>query len=227
MLLHSTGVTWDEKSLLRRYGFLRRIQSGVELRLLYYPYWLLELRGHAHWRLFGARPLAMFLVADALSGRCLQVNAPPELTTERIRPEVAPLPGETPFIPATLEGDSLSLNNINVHVVRPLCDRKTVQQQAETFALAAWRRRCNLPLGPQANISCTGAAAVLLHKPFWLLTAQPTIKNNGNKPFVFNASTGLGGVSEYWNVVEYIMTLDGNASAKRTGHPEPQLDLSA
>lgn len=124
-------------------------------------------------------------------------------------------------------GGFLSLNNINVHVVRPLCDRKTVQQQAETFALAAWRRRCNLPLGPRANISCTGAAVVLLHKPFWLLTAQPTIKNNGNKLFVFDASTGLGGVSEYWNVVEYIMTLDGNASAKRTGHPEPQLDLSA
>lgn len=60
MLLHSTGVTWDEKSLLRRYSFLRRIQSGVELRLLYYPYWLLELRGHAHWNSSARAPWLCF-----------------------------------------------------------------------------------------------------------------------------------------------------------------------
>lgn len=226
MTLRSTGVTWNEESLTRRYGFLRRIRNDVSLELIFYPYWLIELHGRAVWRLFGARPLAMLVAADARSGRCLRISTPPVLFMERLRPAATALLGQSPFFPAGLEGQH-ALNNVNAHVVRPLCDRKTVQNSAETFALAAWHRRCNLPLGPRADISCTDSTAVLLHKPFWIMTARPSAEDGRNKLFVFDASTGLGGVSEYWNVVEYVMGLESNAQAEDSKTHDRQLDLSA
>lgn len=226
MILRSTGVTWNEESLTRRYGFLRRIRNDVSLELIFYPYWLIELHGRAVWRLFGARPLAMLVAADARSGRCLRISTPPVLFMERLRPAATALSGQSPFFPAWLEGQH-ALNNVNAHVVRPLCDRKTVQNSAETFALAAWRRRCNLPLGPRADISCTDSTAVLLHKPFWIMTARPATEDGRNKLFVFDASTGLGGFSEYWNVVEYVMSLESNAQAEDSKTHDRQLDLSA
>lgn len=226
MLLRSTGVTWNEERLARRYGFLRRMRNDVSFELIYYPYWVLELHGKAVWHLFGARPLAMLIAADARSGRCLQISAPPVLTTERLRPAATDLPEQSPFFPARLEGN-VPENDVRAHVVRPLRNRKTVQGSAEAFALAAWRRRCNLPLGPRADISCTDSAAVLLHKPFWLMRARPTVKDSRNKLFVFDASTGLGGVSEYWNVVEYVMALDKPAPAEAPELQAGRLDLSA
>ena len=227
MTLRSTGVTWDEESLTRRYGFLRRVRNEVSFKLVFYPYWVLELHGRAIWRLFGARPLAMLVVADARSGRCLQISAPPVLTMERLRPATTALSKQSSFFPAGLEGQHVPSKDVRAHVVRPLCDRKAVQNNAETFALAAWRRRCNLPLGPRADISCTDSTAVLLHKPFWIMTAQSNVKNGRNKLFVFDASTGLGGVSEYWNVVEYIMALDQDAPAGISELQNGRLDLSA
>ena len=226
MILRSTGVTWNEESLTRRYGFLRRIRNDVSLELIFYPYWLIELHGSAVWRLFGARPLAMLVAADARSGRCLRISTPPMLFMERLSPAATALSGQSPFFPAGLEGQH-ALNHVNAHVVRPLCDRKTVQNSAETFALAAWRRRCNLPLGPCADISCTDSTAVLLHKPFWIMTARPAAEDGRNKLFVFDASTGLGGVSEYWNVVEYVMSLESKAPAEDSKTHDRQLDLSA
>ena len=226
MTLRSTGVTWDEESLTRRYGFLRRIRNDVSLELIFYPYWLIELHGRAVWHLFGARPLAMLVAADARSGRCLRISTPPMLFMERLSPAATDFAEQSPFFPAGLEGQH-SLKNVNAHVVRPLCDRKTVQNSAETFALTAWHRRCNLPLGPRADISCTDSTAVLLHKPFWIMTARPAAENGRNKLFVFDASTGLGGVSEYWNVVEYVMSLESNAPAEDTKTHDRQLDLSA
>lgn len=50
ILLNSTRVEWDENRLARRYAFFRRLRGRVRLDLLYYPYWLAELRGRAKWR---------------------------------------------------------------------------------------------------------------------------------------------------------------------------------
>ena len=226
-VLLSTGVTWDEDSLARRYGFVRRIRDEVRFELIYCPYWLFELHGQAHWRLFGARSLAMLVASDARSGRCLRVSAPPVLVTERLLPASAVFCESGPFLPARLKGPHVPEKDVRAHVVRPLCDRKTGQSNAEAFALAAWRRRCNLPLGPRADILCASNAATLLHKPFWIMTSLSPAASGRNKLFIFDASTGLGGVSDYWNVVEYVLSLNAGSAEQC---PEPQavrLDLSA
>lgn len=207
--LHSTGVEWDEERLARRYAFLRGIRSEVRLDLLYYPYWLLELRGRAAWRFFGEKPVDMLLISDGRSGHCRRISAPPALREERLHPVETDAPEKGSFLPARLEKPescgSSGARDARAHVAPALLGEEEATREAESFALKAWTRRCNLPLGPRAELACTERKAVFLHKPFWIMTPDRNAEPRGGKLFIFDASTGLGGLSEYWSIAEYIM----------------------
>lgn len=200
--LCSSGLEWDEESLVSRYAFLRRRRSEVSLDLLYYPYWLFHVRGTAAWRFFGHRPLEMLLVVDARSGRCQRVSSVPRFYEEKLLFEQEG--AEEAFLPVTLEAEN-GTRRLSAHVAPFLLDGKMAEQSAETFALASWGRRCNLPLSPRADISCTEKNSFFLYKPFWIMRPNSSGTQDKEKMFVFDATTGLGGVSEYWNVVEYIL----------------------
>lgn len=210
MLLSSTGVAWDEERLAGRYAFFRKLRDKVSLRLIYYPYWLMEPHGTATWRFFGTKPVAMLMVTDARSRRCLRISAPPLLKEERLLPAEAS--EKTPFFPAVLENESFSLK-VQAHIAPALYEEESAKRQAEDFALKAWNRKCNLPLGPRAALACTDIAATFLYKPFWLMTTEEKTQDGRDKLFIFDASTGIGGLSEYWNVAEYAMALPGGVSA--------------
>lgn len=206
ILLNSPRVEWDENRLARRYAFFRRRRGRVRLDLLYYPYWLAELRGRAKWRFFGERPLVLLLAVDARSGRCLRISAPPALREESLVP-AGTVKGEG-FFPAVLEGAGDS-RTVQAHVAGNHIGEECAKRAAETFALSAWGRRCNLPLGPRADIVCTDRQIALLHKPFWIMTPDGDAEQRKEKLFIFDASTGLGGLSESWNIAEYVMELRG------------------
>ncbi len=207
--LSSTGVAWDEERLAGRYAFFRKLRDKVSLRLIYYPYWLMELHGTATWRFFGTKPVAMLLVADARSGRCLRISAPPMLKEERILP--AESSGTEAFVPACVKNEDFSLS-VSTHIAPAVQDEESVKRQAEDFALKAWNRKCNLPLGPRATLACTNIVTTFLYKPFWLMTTEEKTKDGKDRLFIFDASTGIGGLSEYWNVAEYVMALPGGTS---------------
>lgn len=185
---------------------LPQTAGRVRLDLLYYPYWLAELRGRAKWRFFGERPLVLLLAVDARSGRCLRISAPPALREESLVP-AGTVKGEG-FFPPSLKapGDS---RTVQAHVAGNHIGEECAKRAAETFALSAWGRRCNLPLGPRADIVCTDRQIALLHKPFWIMTPDGDAEQRKEKLFIFDASTGLGGLSEYWNIAEYVMELRG------------------
>ena len=44
------------------------------------------------------------------------------------------------------------------------------------------------------------------------MTMKEAQKDQKEKLFIFAASTGLGGLSEYWNVAEYAMSLRDSSS---------------
>ena len=218
MTLTSTGVEWDEDSLAKRYAFFRKVRNEVRLDLLYYPYWVIELHGRATWRFFGQKAVAMLLVSDARSGRCLRISAPPVLCEEHILPSETE--EESPFFPAELKSGSGSSVQTRAHIAPALHEEDAVIQTAETFALSAWNRRYNLPLGPRADIACTEKKALFLHKPFWIMTMKEAQTAQKEKMFIFDASTGLGGLSEYWNVAEYAMSLrDSSAASSHSTSP--------
>ena len=41
------------------------------------------------------------------------------------------------------------------------------------------------------------------------MTPDGDAEQRKEKLFIFDASTGLGGLSEYWNIAEYVMELRG------------------
>lgn len=203
LTLNSSGLAWDTEALCARYAFLRKRREEVRLDLLYYPYRLFHLRGQASWRFFGKRPLEMLLVVDARTGKCLRVSSFPEVCEERIVFEHGNAAPE--FSPARVEADGQALE-ASAHVAAAVLDEAEAASKAEAFAIAAWRRRCNLPLGPRADIRCSESSSRLLCKPFWIM--RPKERPAEGKMFVFDATTGLGGVSEYWNVVEYVLGME-------------------
>lgn len=211
LTLCSSGLEWDEGALAGRYAFLRKRKEDVRLDLLYYPYQLFHVQGRAHWRFFGERPLEMLVVTDARTGKCLRVSSFPRFFQERLSFE---LPEHTDvFSPALLTDDG-GTREVSVCVVAPMYGEEEASGKAESFALSAWSRRCNLPLGPRADIRCTAKKTFFLYKPFWIM--RPKEHPAGGKMFVFDATTGLGGVSEYWNVVEYVLELQ-RASGQSSG----------
>ena len=191
LTLNSSGLAWDAEALCARYAFLRKRREEVRLDLLYYPYRLFHLRGQASWRFFGKRPLEMLLVVDARTGKCLRVSSFPDVCEA--------------FSPARVEADGQALE-ASAHVAAAVLDEAEAASRAEAFAIAAWGRRCNLPLGPRADIRCAESSSRLLCKPFWIM--RPKERPAGGKMFVFDATTGLGGGSEYWNVVDYVLDME-------------------
>lgn len=205
--LCSSGLEWDEARLSSRYAFLRRREREVRLDLLYYPYLLFHVCGTATWRFLGSRPLELLLVTDARTGKCLRVSSFPVFHEEKLTMEEEE-EVKAGFVPATLES-ATGKRALSVHVVPYLLGREDAELSAEAFSLKAWGRRCNLPLGPRADIRCTKKESFFLYKPFWVMRPKERQKQGSEKMFIFDASTGLGGVSEYWNVVEYVLALNG------------------
>lgn len=204
--LHSTGLAWNEERLAGRYDFFRRRREEVRLDLLYYPYWLMHLAGSAKWRFFGEKPLEMLLVSDARTGRCRRVSSLPQPVGESLF-----FSEETDgFAPARCSTETES-GTAFAHVALPLREQSEAEAGAETFALEAWNRRCNIPLGPRADIRCSHRESSLVYKPFWIMRPKVQPESGVEKMFIFDASTGLGGVSEYWNVVEYVKSLQQKA----------------
>lgn len=203
--LQSSGLVWNEESLAGRYSFLRRRRDEVKLELLYYPYRFFHVQGSATWRFFGRKPLEMLLVADARTGKCQRVSSFPECREERVFFEEAQTMPEG-FASALLKTEEEE-RSVSAHVVRPLYEENSVGECAEAFAVRQWSRRCNLPLGPRAVICCTEKNSLFLYKPFWVMRPREKPESGPGKMFIFDASTGLGGVSEYWNVVEYVLSL--------------------
>ena len=202
--LSSSGLVWNEEHLAARYAFLRRRRDEVTLDLLYYPYWLFHVQGTATWRFFGEKPLEVMLVCDARTGRCQRVSSFPELREESLSFDGA---GDSARVaPALLKADGEN-RQVSACVVPLKYGEAQAGEAAEAFALSLWRRRCNLPLGPRAAIRCTEKRPLFLYKPFWIMRPKARPEPGPGKMFVFDASTGLGGVSEYWNVVEYVLGL--------------------
>ena len=204
--LHSSGLVWDEERLAGRYAFLRRRRDEVKLELLYYPYWLFHMQGTATWRFFGQKTLEMLVVVDACTGRSQRVSSVPECCEEGIRVDTDQ--EQDGFSPAVLklEGDERTLSAC---VISPECNEEQAARSGEEFALSLWRRRCNLPLGPRADIRCMKSEPFFLYKPFWVMRPKEKPESGQTKMFVFDASTGLGGVSEFWNVVERVLQMQG------------------
>lgn len=209
LTLSSSGLEWDENALNGRYAFLRKRAEDIRLDLLYYPYRLFHMRGRAVWRFFGERPLEMLLVTDARTGKCLRVSSFPHVVEERLSFECAE--NTEDFSPARLTGES-GTRHVSACVAAPTYGEEEAAARAEEFALSGWGRRCNLPLGPRADIRCTGKESLFLYKPFWIM--RPKDGSDGGRMFVFDATTGLGGVSEYWNVVEYVLELQQGGGKK-------------
>ena len=206
--LNSTGLVWNEERLAGRYDFFRRRREEVRLDLLYYPYWLIHLAGSAKWRFFGEKPMEMLLVSDGRTGRCRRVSSLPQPAEERLV-----FSGETDgFSPACFEAEAESGTAL-AHVAQPLLEQSAAEAEAEAFALAVWNRRCNIPLGPRADIRCGHREASLFYKPFWIMQPKVRPESGVEKMFIFDASTGLGGVTEYWSVVEYVKALQQKAEA--------------
>lgn len=195
---------WDEEHLAARYAFLRRRRDEVTLDLLYYPYWLFSMQGTAAWRFFGEKPLEALLVADACTDRCQRVSSFPELREESL--SFDGVEDSAHFASALLRADGME-RQVSACVVPLKSGEAQAGAAAEAFALSLWRRRCNLPLGPRAVIRCTEKKPLFLYKPFWIMRPKARSESGPGKMFVFDASTGLGGVSEYWNVVEYVLEL--------------------
>ena len=202
--LRSSGLEWDGDDLASRYAFLRRRRDEVRLDLLYYPYWLFSITGVARWRFFGEKVLETLTVVDARSGKCLRAPSFPDIHEDHVRFDGGEDSGGFSVASVCAEG---RVRRAATHVAGVLKDEDEARSLAETFALAAWNRRYYLPLGPRATIHCSARSASLLHKPFWIMRPRKSPESGPGKMFVFDASTGLGGVSEYWNVVEYALNL--------------------
>ncbi len=207
--LPSSGLVWDEERLAARYAFLRRRRDEVTLELLYYPYWLFHVRGSATWRFFGERPLEGLLVCDACTGRCQRVSSFPEWREESVSFDGG---GDPAHFAAEKLKENGEERQVSACVVPLKYGEAQAGEGAEAFALDLWRRRCNLPLGPRAAIRCTEKTSLFLYKPFWVMRPKKEPESGQGKMFVFDASTGLGGVSEYWNVVEYVLALSQRKS---------------
>ena len=206
MILPSSGLEWDEERLAARYAFLRRRRHEVRLDLLYYPYWLLHVQGRAEWRFFGRKTLDLLLIEDGRTGRCFRVSSFPRCREEKIHCAERT---DGDFVPAGLEVEGVQ-RAVRVHVAPRRREQEPAEAEAGAFASALWNRRCNLPLGPHADIRCTGLETLFLYKPFWIMRPDGMTEETA-KMFVFDASTGLGGVSEYWRVVTYVHALQARS----------------
>lgn len=214
--LSSSGLNWTVPALYKRYGFLRRLKEEVFFDLLYYPYWVLRYREELSWRFFGKRQVEELRILDGVSARSQKLIQAPESVRERIvfaeGPEDCVHPdnalktcGGRQFAEALVFRDEDFLVRARAHVVSCTVTKEEALQKGYSDLLRDMGKFYNRPLGLWATMTSLGQEAARICKPFWIMRSQ----SHEERLFVFDASTGLGGVAEYWNVVDYLTNTGG------------------
>lgn len=197
-MVRSSGLFWNRERLYGRYKFLRELREEVSFDLLYYPYWFVRLAGTVKWRFWGAKRAEQLRILDGRTARSLRLLSAPELIEETVEFLEEPAGGRFAAARVLSGGEALAVDGL--HVAPFAADREEALRRGREDALREMLRFYNRPLGFRAEIEPTELEAESLYKPFWVMRAA----NDRDKAFVFDASTGLGGVAEYWNVVEYL-----------------------
>lgn len=184
-VLPCTGLLWDVERLRARYKFLRKVTEAVRFELVYYPYWVLCQQGNLKGRWFKARPLEQYRAIDAVQGKNYRITTPPE------RYEEQPAPGSL--------------------LAEARLDEAEAARLGGEATLKEWNRKYNRPWRPRVALALDSTQAELLWKPYWLMTPEEQPEGDERRRmFVFDATTGLGGVAEFWHVVEYVWTCGKN-----------------
>ena len=219
-VLPSSGLNWSIPALYKRYGFLRRLKEEVLFDLLYYPYWFLRFHEELSWRFFGKRVVEELRIVDGVSARTQKLIQDPESVCERVVFDKTPEHFESPkraqagsgegvaggrlFAQAVVVRDEEVLARARAHVVPCTLTKDQALEKGHSDLVRDMGKFYNRPLGFWATMTSLGQEAAVVCKPFWIMRSQ----SHKDRLFVFDASTGLGGVAEYWNVVEYL-TDDG------------------
>ena len=214
--LSSSGLNWTVPALYKRYGFLRRLKEEVFFDLLYYPYWFLSYREELSWRFFGKRQVEELRILDGVSARSQKLIQAPESVRERIvfaeGPEDCAHPdnalktcGGRQFAEALVFRGEDVLVRARAHVVSCTVTKEEALQKGYSDLLRDMGKFYNRPLGLWATMTSLGQEAARICKPFWIMRSQ----SHEERLFFFDASTGLGGVAEYWNVVDYLTNIGG------------------
>ncbi len=213
----STGCLWSPERLRERYKFLRKLKEAVRFDLLYYPYWVLAQAGHLKGRWFAARPLFQYRVIDAVRGKNYRISALPEEHTEH--PEFTE--------------DAAAERRVRQAPCR--LSETEARAAADEATLKEWNRKFNRAWRPRVALNMDRTDCRLVYKPFWImtpadqpeLTAWPEFSATPASPatvdetaarrrlFLFDATTGLGGLAEFWHVVEYL-------HSPENGHAQPE-----
>ncbi len=104
------------------------------------------------------------------------------------------------FAPATVFRNETVLVRARTHIAQCRVTESQALERAYNDAKRDMGRFYNRPLGFMATMTSLAREAVPVCKPFWIMRSQ----SHRERLFVFDASTGLGGVAEYWNVVDYL-----------------------
>ncbi len=222
MQLVSTGVVWDIPRLWKRYRFLRALREDVFFFRLCYPYWLCTLTGSITWPVLGRRDTAQLRILDAREtrggrdvsgagdgrdvsgvrpGTSQKLLSRPETVPETVLPNYARADLHKPFPPQRAE--DRTLERCPVHVAQPLLSADDAGARAAGDGWRELQKCCNLPLGIRADIEVRTTRAELIWKPFWVMRSS----SRAERVFVFDATTGMGGTAEYWNVISYLFDL--------------------
>lgn len=203
--LSSTGLHWDIPRLHKRYAFLRKLKETVAFRLLYYPYWFLHFSESITWPVLGTKYVDQLRIMDGRTGRSFKLISSPETAPERTSPQGT---AEGHFVLTQVARGEQILAQAEMHTVAALVGEEEALQRGEHDAQRELGRFYNRPLGFMAEIKTKASEALLLYKPFWIMRPLAHCAPEKQRIFVFDASTGLGGTAEYWNIVEYMFALE-------------------
>lgn len=175
-------LLFDVPALTAKYRFLRKMPpDSVTFHLIYHPYWSSELHGLAQGRFFSktlSKPLIQNRVCDAYTARHYLVHSEP--VTEENALDAAEL------VPALLRQEDAATAFEN------LCQRD-------------WTRKHCRVWQPHVDIQLVNHRIFLIYKPFWVMVPAPMPEphNQDERVFVFDATTGLGGMAEFRPVLDY------------------------
>ncbi len=209
----STGCLWSPERLRQRYKFLRKLKEAVRFDLLYYPYWVLAQAGRLKGRWFAARPLLQYRIVDAVRGKNYRISALPEEYVEHPAFTEAGFTGEAPAERRARQAPC----RLGEAEARAAADEATLRE---------WNRKFNRAWRPKIALTLDHTDCRLLYKPYWImapadqpeLTAWPESGPETaarRRLFLFDATTGLGGLAEFWHVVEYL-------HSPEAGHDQPE-----
>lgn len=199
--LPCTGIVWDIPRLCRRYRFLRSMREDVYFLRICYPYWLLSLTASVTWPVLGRRDTEQLRIVDALTGKSQKILSMPEKVVEQVVPDCTREDLSRPFPPRKPE--VCGIESCPVHVVQPVLSEEEACAAATRDGMKELQKFYNRPLGIRADIRAQTAGAELLWKPFWVMRSP----SHAERVFVFDATTGTGGTSGFWNVISYLFDL--------------------